>query len=111
MQFLSSNEVFQEACKSLLKWGMLINFTNFHLDLAEVQKAAPYLKSEGYALPIPLIFDGGGHLFFDTEEEMNEAFGQTVGDDGPTKSNPYDGPARVYTLTCSPEGKLLSENT
>ena len=35
----------------------------------------------------------------------------TVGDDGPTKDNSYTGMARVYAVTISNKGELLTENT
>ena len=109
MHFLSPNQVFQEACKSLKKWGMLIAFDD--QDLNEVYLAAPYLKADSGRF---IVFDGGSHIFhllFDTEEEMWQIYDQTVGNDGPTKSNPYNGPARVNALACSPEGVSLDENT
>ena len=55
--------------------------------------------------------DGLGYLFFNTEAECCAAFEDIVGDDGPTKKNPYDGPMRVYALTCDPHGELMNENT
>ena len=50
-------------------------------------------------------------LTFDTEKEMEKHYDLTVGDDGPTKYNSYDGECRVYALTCSNTGELLTENT
>jgi len=40
-----------------------------------------------------------------------DAYYRTVGDDGPTKLNDYNGPCRIYALTCDPFGQLLNENT
>jgi hypothetical protein len=57
-----------------------------------------------------IMMDGEGFSIFDTEEEMEAFYDMIVGDDGPTKSNPYDGPIRVYALTCGPNG-LMNENT
>lgn len=57
-----------------------------------------------------ICFDGEGFAIFDTEEEMNSFYDKIVGDDGPTKSNPYNGPIRVYALTFGPNG-MLNENT
>jgi hypothetical protein len=50
-------------------------------------------------------------VLFDTEEELLYAYNRTVGDDGPTKLNPYNGPARVYARTCDQDGNLITENT
>lgn len=44
-------------------------------------------------------------------KEMRELFQRTVGDDGPTPLNTYDGPVRVYACACSPSGQLLGCNT
>jgi hypothetical protein len=59
----------------------------------------------GYTLKI-----GEGFSVFDTEEDMNAFYDNIVGDDGPTKSNPYNGQIKIYALTCGPNG-LLNENT
>jgi len=55
--------------------------------------------------------DGFVLLLFDTAEERDLYYYQTVGDDGPTKTNPYRGKATVYAATISPEGKTMAENT
>lgn len=57
-----------------------------------------------------ILFDGEGFALFSTKEEMEEFYDKIVGDDGPTRLNKYDGPIRVYALTCGPTG-LLTENT
>lgn len=57
-----------------------------------------------------IMMDGEGFSIFDTEEEMESFYDMIVGDDGPTKSNPYNGPIRVYALTCGPSG-FINENT
>jgi hypothetical protein len=77
-------------------------------ELPEIENAAPYLKEH---LPMLLVSGGEAYLFFDSEEDMNLCYHQTIGDDGPTETNSYDGPARVYALTCGPNGKLINENT
>lgn len=73
----------------------------------EVVKAAPYLKLEEHG---QIICDGGGILIYNTIKEMEKDFWKTVGDDGPTKTNKYNGPAKVYALTCI-NGVLMNENT
>jgi len=57
-----------------------------------------------------IMMDGEGFCIFDTKEEVEAFYDMIVGDDGPTKSNPYNGPIRVYALTCGPNG-LMNENT
>ena len=48
---------------------------------------------------------------FDTENEMMDAYLDMVGDDGPTTRNPYNGDYRVYAMTVSNYGEILTENT
>jgi hypothetical protein len=55
--------------------------------------------------------DGHGIVVFDTQEEMEEAYERTAGDDGPTELNPYDGPCRIYALTIGADGEMQNENT
>ena len=75
-------------------------------DWSQVILAAPWLlEIEGYQAG-PEMF-----VFFETEDEMVQKFNMTIGDDGPNDVNPYKGPVKVYALTCSPEGNLLTENT
>ena len=77
--------------------------------LEEQKKAFIFLdpESDNYH---QIRMDGEGFSIFDTEEEMEAFYDMIVGDDGPTKSNPYNGPIRVYALTCGPSG-LMNENT
>jgi len=108
IQKLNIHDAFQALCKATKKWGVAISFGDVE-DYADVEKAAPYLTLEDDFQII--ISDGRGIILCDTEEEMNSIFHQTVGDDGPTELNSYNGPVRVYALTCSPDGKMLTENT
>jgi hypothetical protein len=107
--FANPLDLFAAHCGVVKKWGLMISFplpqtdeewSGFHL-------ACPYHEE----LPSQAIFDGRAFLLFDTKTEMLCYFNQTVGDDGPTKVNPYNGDFTVFAVTCSPEGKLLSENT
>jgi len=76
----------------------------------EIECAAPYLDNSDET-DCRIIHDGVGIIAFESERLMEEAFEVTVGEDGPTKLNPYDGPARVYALTCNAKGEILNENT
>jgi len=114
MQKLTNNQAFQLLAKSLGKYCMQICFNN-GVALSESQTwfeeltwAAPYLS---YDKDYQILIEGGGILVFESKGEMEKIFDVTVGDEGPTKNNSYDGPAKVYALTCSPDGELLTENT
>jgi hypothetical protein len=96
------------SARALGKWTLYLSFDWEASDLIE---AAPILAS-GLEDPDAVAFMDGWALFgFDTEEDARAAFASTVGDDGPTPSNPYNGPTRVYALLANPDGRLLTENT
>lgn len=77
-------------------------------DYTEVFKAVPYLNIKDHG---QMVIDGYGFVVCDSEAEMVDFYQQTVGDDGPTATNLYDGPARVYALTIDRDGQLQNENT
>lgn len=92
---------FAELCRASKSWGLYVSHGG-----PSATPAAPYLDPGD-----PILVNGQGIILCETEAEMLDLFGRTVGDDGPTAQNPYDGPDRVYALTCSPEGEFLNENT
>jgi len=94
-------EVFELSCKAKQSWGLYASWSG---DLPEVLKAAPWLKDFQ-----PLFEDW--IMVFGTEAEITRLFKLTVGDDGPTKENPYKGPVKVFATTCGPDGRGRHENT
>lgn len=106
-EVLSGSSVLEVLCKSGGKWGIYLSYGGNN-DFTEVIKAAPIL---GKPENIQALVDGECYILTKTEEECNIIFDSVVGDDGPTKLNPYNGPARVYALTCSSDGQLRNENT
>ena len=118
---MSMHRLMEAYCRLTGKFAMLIKLPDYDVVAPEnyydeVIHAAPYLQAIDDAFESnndalgEILSDEGGVLIFDTEEEMNQFYRQTVGDDGPTELNKYDGPARVYALTCGPEG-TRNENT
>jgi len=105
MKVLDKNSVLQLLCKMCNKWGM---YLDCHTYPNEFLLAAPYLNLQEHA---QFIVENGGIILFDTEEEMNKCFNSTIGDDGPTKTNPYNGNTKVYAITCNIDGQFLNENT
>ncbi len=77
---------------------------------AEWDKAAPYLKFDDNET-MQAVFDGQAIIVCDTDKERDQLYHMTVGDDGPTKTNSYDGSVRVYALTIDRTGQALNENT
>lgn len=118
MRPLSMIDMMREYCRISGKYAMLLTFTmpeasEIDAWFPEIYKAAPYLKGRTLGERsdfLDIITNEQGVLVFDTKEEMDRYYDQTVGDDGPTKLNPYDGPGRVGALTCGPRG-LINENT
>ncbi len=74
----------------------------------EVVLAAPYLS---IADDSQIIADESGYIVFDKKEDMLKAFNATVGDEGPTETNKYNGSVKVYALTCNAQGEHENENT
>ena len=112
-QITNSNQILSALCLAQEKWGLYILPNTGDLDpkdwMAETAKAAPWLTC-GEMNEVMFSSDGS-YFLFDSEQEMKDAYNQTVGDDGPTNTNPYDGVARVYCLTCDPMGQCRTENT
>ena len=75
----------------------------------ELVKAAPILEiQEDWKLKTTL--DCIAFIQCKTSSEALEVYNKTVGDDGPTDLNKYNGPMRVYALIIHPEG-MGAENT
>ena len=108
MNIYNKRQALQELCRLSKKWGMYLGF-NLNDSVRGILQAAPYLQNHDEVFQ--WICDEQAFLLFDTESEMESCFDQTVGDEGPTISNPYKGPARVYALTCDNHGRLRNENT
>jgi len=112
MEILDKTKILSRLCKETKKYGMYIAFSD---DLyqekydpwVEIKKAAPYLAEDCDQI----LTDGEAWLLFDDKEDMWNHYNRTVGDDGPTKLNPYNGPAGIYALTCNPHGQFETENT
>ena len=106
MRILSQIEILQELARVSGKPCMFVSCRSCHALPREIVKVAPYLVGEDQVL-----CDGGAILICDNDEELQTHFLLTVGDDGPTRTNTYNGPARVYALTCGADGELQTENT
>lgn len=99
-------------------WGLVLSCSNgdaFDNNPYEVSKAIHPNLRQGVRAGDMTAFDlATGEtvwLTFETEAEAREYYNWTVGDDGPTKLNPYEGPANVYACLYNNEGKPVTENT
>lgn len=113
-------EAFAALCKAKKMWGLYIgiNPPSDPNKFLEIYKAAPYLdpkKEKRFGVfgenPGQALADEHGFLLFRSRKQMERFYDLTVGDDGPTKRNSYNGEANVYALTCTPDGILQNENT
>ena len=118
MKLLHHTSTLTTLCKSTKKWGIYFNI--FVPDMpggngfTEVIKAAPWIDlNNDLDNHMQSLGDGSGYLLFDSEKEMENIYYQTIGDDGPREqyTNKYNGPAKVYMLTCNPDGQTMNENT
>lgn len=121
MQLIENTaDILSLICKEANKFGAYFSFSSpfgnpdhdhdlLYHRCEELFCAAPWLRA--YNMNTSVMIDGFGFILFESKEEMHIIYDQTVGDDGPTKSNPYNGKAQVYMLTCGPDGKLRTENT
>lgn len=120
MQVLDQRETFQRLCKETGKWGLWLSLPNWMVNdpdypnitwnnyFDELVKAVPFLNLLDHAQS---IVDEKVCILCEDEEECEDLFWQVVGEDGPTKSNPYNGPIKVYALTYNPDGVIMNENT
>jgi len=106
MKILESHETLRTLAKALQKPCMFISFEPEKIE--ELVKAAPYLNKEENG---QVLVNGWAYLVFDNNAEMEQYYLMTVGDDGPTVLNNYDGSARIYAVTCNPNGEIEKENT
>lgn len=109
MEALDQIKVLERLAAALHKPCMMVCLTvpDEGNGFGEVVKAAPYLSYERNA---QLLCDEWGIIVCEDEAELDRLYRQTVCD-GPTETNPYSGPARVYALTCGADGQTQNENT
>ena len=83
MKSISFRDLIQEYSKATGKYCVYISWSQVfrHSEAEEVLKAAPYL-SESFVTQ-----HHKGVVICDTEEEMEQCYDMTVGDDGPTNLN------------------------
>ena len=112
MRALTTATTLQAAAKGLKRWCMYVGIHDYPHNTEEgILKAAPCLLELAPFDRHSFIEEGGGILVFRTEALCRAAYDSTVGEDGPTKTNSYDGPVHIYCLTCDDKGILHNENT
>jgi hypothetical protein len=113
LKVLTTLDMAYAACKVAGKWGMFISIntpdnSDHWDDIDETLKAGPWLNVCDH---MQLLTDKVGLVLFDSETEAWDIYGQTVGDEGPTKTNKYNGPGNIYALLIDAGGHAITENT
>ena len=114
MKAFDIHSAFTSLCRLSEQWGVMLVFDEDFMATFDPETrtfpAAPWLDMDAdHAWQG--VADNRLFVLFDTEADMEHAYCLTVGDDGPTELNPYDGIGRVYALTCDPTGQMMNENT
>ncbi len=113
MRALTVQEAAQELARLLRKPVLFIaphmpECSECDDPVTEMVKSAPYLAPDEF---MQILADEHGIIVCDDEAELERLFSQTVGDDGPTDSNPYHGPGNTFALTIAATGETMNENT
>lgn len=105
MKVLGDLELLQALSRSLGKPVIYVkipeppeDFLEYQDFVKELEKSAPFLFEKDVDV-VDFITRGHGYVVCDDLAELNKVFDGTVGPDGPTETNSYDGPVRVYLLT------------
>jgi hypothetical protein len=107
LAILSTRTAIAERIARAEKVWTLHLSTGDDLDLSGLNSPVPFLHSDER---LQLRLDGWLLLLLDTEDAARLLFDQVVGDDGPTQTNSYTGPHRVYAYLAGPNGGI-TENT
>lgn len=114
--FNNYGDILAALCKVQGRWGLYLEPGDKLEDLRDKEfdeafkLAAPWVPDDCW-VQTEVMLNGRAFVLFDTKAEATAAFECTVGDDGPTETNAYDGPYKVYALLASPEKGALDENT
>ena len=112
---ISTEELLFEHCRKTRQWAVFLSlpmrdakFVGKYTE--EAQRAAPYLSQE-QIFEAALCRDGTLIVLCKSERVAYRLFDQTVGDDGPTETNPYNGDFRIYAMVVNRKGEAETENT
>lgn len=95
------------ACRTQGRPGIFVAFDG---DLgADVAKASDGLIDP--ARDTDMCIDGQGFAWAEDEDEAWALYDRIVDNDGPTRANPYTGPAGIYAMIIDADGQTMTENT
>src|SRR4249919_1611152 len=99
-------DVIPHVCCTRGDWALYLSVSGQTPSVSELRKCVPYLS---YDDAVTLLT--GPVVIFGDKEDILRWFWATVGDDGPTKTNPYTGPAKVFATTWGDDGLGRNQNT
>lgn len=119
---MKTDEALCLLCKEMNKYGLYLSFDNEvteEFTPEDYKKAVPFLDfcdtiKDQEVIDSPdwqCLADGYMFILCDTEKECQLLFESVVGDEGPTKTNQYDGPCRVFAMTINNNGEIENTNT
>ena len=114
---MTIHEALGRLCKATNKFGLYLSFDEEEFTPEEAQKACPFLdftdniQDNIDTSDYQAYADGYMFVLCDTEEECQLLFESVVGDEGPTKTNPYNGDCRVFCLIINDKGETENTNT
>jgi hypothetical protein len=115
---MTTHEALCRLCKAVGKCGLYL-FLDSDMDgnsfsPKEYQKAVPFLDFTDVTSDDEdwqCLMDEHMFVLCDTYEECTRLFESVVGDEGATKTNPYNGPCRVFAMTINEKGEMERTNT
>jgi len=114
---MTIHEALGHLCKATNKYGLYLSFDEEEFTPEEAKKACPFLdfSDDDQSLidnsDYQAYADGYLFVLCDTYDECYNLFGSVVGDEGATKTNPYNGDCRVFAMTINNNGEIENTNT
>lgn len=102
MNKYATTDFIEEMCKRFKLWALYISWLD-DANIHNILEAAPYLTMDD---DYQMLSDCTGVVLCESEKEVWKIFDQTVGDEGATEANQYDGPGNVYACIMGPEGAI-----
>ncbi len=106
---VTHDRILEIVCKLSNRWALCLSppsGDSYEYSVNDVQRAAPFLSWD----EAEEVLHKGSVFLFDLEADVWPLFEQIVCD-GPTETNSYDGPCRIYATIWSPKGGCVNENT
>lgn len=112
---MTIHEALSRLCKATGKYGLYLSFDpSEEFSPQDHQEACPFLDLSDVASDNEdwqALMDEHMFVLCEDYEECYRLFESVVGDEGPTKTNPYNGDCRVFAMTINNNGEIENTNT